>query len=213
MEPDVAPAARHRATGPGVPPATPGASPLLSIGLWAGRGLLPVAAVAVAWTALTTDQWTRQGFDGDGSPIAWLPNAALVLTMAVGVGWPWLLGLAAPPDACWRDGERLVARTVLGRRRVDLRGARVVPFRMFGRAESVHGTLVLGRRSLVVLLGPVAEGRRTRIDHLLGLTERDRFRQVLVEWLLGILFGAAHLGGFAIVFLAGSLPVFDPAVA
>ncbi|TDN44648.1 hypothetical protein EDF64_10450 [Curtobacterium flaccumfaciens] len=209
MNPITQPAPRHRATDLGEPPPRR-RSPLLRVVLWSGRALLVVTAVAVVSAIATRGEWARLGVDADGFPVAWLPNGAVVVVLITGVFWPWLLGIAAPPGACWREGDVIVAPTVLGQRRVRVSRALVLPYRGFTQLGTVHGAVVLtGAASVLVLLGPIETGGRSQVDAVIGRAGPTRFHRVLGEWGLGALMLLLWLAG-VFVLVGAALAVIAP---
>jgi len=150
--------------------------------LWSGRALLVVTAVDIVTAIATRPAWNRLGVDADGFPAASAPDVSVVPVLITGIFGPWLVGIAAPPDACWREGDVIVAPTVLGQRRVRVSRALVLPFRGFTEQGTVHGAVVLTRGgSVLVLLGPIETGGRSQVDALIGRPSPTRFRRVLGE--------------------------------
>lgn len=210
MDPTTTPAPRHRATDDGEPPPRRGRPPLLRVVLWSGRALLVVTAVAVVAAIATRDEWARLGVDADGFPVAWLPDVAVVLVLVTGIFGPWLVGIAAPPDTCWREGDDIIAPTVLGQRRVRVARALYLPFRGFTQQGTVHGAVVLTRAATVlVLLGPIETGGRSEVDALIGRPSPTRFHRVLGEWALGALVLLLWLAGVFLL-VGAALAVIAP---
>lgn len=210
MDPITSPAPRHRATDVDEAPPRRGRSPLLRVVLWSGRLLLVVTAVAVVTAIATRHEWERLGVDADGFPVAWLPDVAVVLVLVTGILGPWLVGIAPPPDACWREGDGIVAPTVLGQRRVRVSRALVLPFHGFTQQGTVHGAVVLTRAaSVLVLLGPIATGGRSQVDALIGRPSPTRFHRVLGEWVLGAFLLLLWLAGVFLL-LGAALAVIAP---
>jgi len=161
-------------------------TPWLTVARWAGRLLLVVTVLAVVLTRATRAEWTAQGYDADGFPVSWVPNTTLLLVLVVGIAWQWVCGLAASPDACWRDGDTLVAPTVFGDRRILVPGALVLPFRLLDQTGVVHGGLVIDRRLHVVALVPALwSGGRGRLDRLTGRRADGTFLRAVGEYALG----------------------------
>lgn len=161
-------------------------TPWLAVARWAGRTLLVVTVLAVVLTWATRAEWTAQGYDADGFPVSWVPNTTLLLVLVVGIAWQWVCGLAASPDACWRNGDTLVAPTVFGDRQILVSGALVLPFRLPARTGAVHGGLVIDRHLRVVALVPaLRSGGRGRLDRLTGRRTGETFLRAVAEYALG----------------------------
>lgn len=180
---------RHRAESPAD---VPGSShqfvttPWLRSAIWTGRGLLVLTATGLVVTRLTRDQWVTDGFDVDGFPINWLPNVALVLVLVVGILWQWLFGMAASPAASWREGDQIVALTVLGRRRLRVQGARVLRFRLWSALGTVHGAILLDRRfHPLVLVDPIRTGFAGTLDHLTDTHSASSVGRSVLEYFAG----------------------------
>ncbi|MCI0155105.1 hypothetical protein KNO15_00110 [Leifsonia shinshuensis] len=156
--------------------------------VWGGRALILVTVAAAVATWLTHASWAAEGWDSNGVPRSWVPNAALVLVLATALSSQWLCGLTAPPSAAWRDGDDLVADTVIGRRRIRLSGALVVPFRALGNGGSVHGAILIGHGlRVLVLLSPVATDNRSAVARLVGRRVPATRGRVGIEYLIGFL--------------------------
>lgn len=156
--------------------------------LWAGRSLLVLTAVAVVLTRVTRAQWSADGYDSEGFAVSWLPNVTLVLVLAVGITWPWVSGLAASTNACWRDGDTVVGPTVLGRRRIRVQDALVLAFRVPSHTGTVHGAVVVDRRLRVLaIVDPVASGLRGRLNRLTGRSAPGTVLRAVAEYALGLL--------------------------
>ncbi|WIB65872.1 hypothetical protein [Curtobacterium sp. MCBD17_040] len=182
---------RHRAGELGAPPTVaPARTPWQGVAIWGGRALLALTVAAAVLTAATRDQWTMRGFDDIGSPTSPIPNVALGMTLAVGVIWHWVFGLSAIPETCWREGGTLVAPTVWGRRHIQLRGALVIPFRLFSQSGTLHGAFLVDRRARpIMLLEPFQSSGPTRVQRLTGQVRPATFRQAAVEYLAGAMWG------------------------
>lgn len=181
-------------------------------GIWAGRALVVVTVAAVVTSWLTHPWWTAQGWDPKGYPRSWLPNVTLGLLLFTALFGQWICGLAASPQSSWRDGDELVARTVIGRRRIRLPRALIIRFRVLGRSGTTYGAFVVDRRCrLLVLAGLFSVGGRSRIDRLVGPRTTDGLLRAGGEYLLGLLWllltcaGVLVLVGFA-AWAIGMLP-------
>jgi hypothetical protein len=194
----------QRADGSGTSNGHPTPPRWLGATLWLGRVLLVVTVLAMLVSRLTRPWWISEGLDANGFAISWLPNVTLILVMATTILGQWLCGLATSPEAAWREGDVLVASTVVGRRRVLVPGSLVLPFRVFGRGGTVHGALLIDRRMRpLVLVGPISVGGRSRIDHLIGRASRGGFLHAFLEyfagtvWLILVCFVAFLMFGLA----------------
>lgn len=158
------------------------------VAVWAGRALVVATVVAVVASRLTHPAWAAEGWDSKGEPRDWLPNLTLVLVLVTAILGQWLCGLTTPPSAAWREGDELVADTVVWRRRFRVPGSLVVRFRAPGRGGTCHGAFVVGRGlRVLVLLSPTALGGRPKIDSLVGRRVPDTSGRAFVEYLVGIL--------------------------
>jgi hypothetical protein len=180
---------RHRAeSSAGVPvPSHPFVTtPWFRSAIWTGRGLLVLTAIGLVVTRLTRDHWVTDGYDVNGFPISWLPNAVLVLVLVVGILWQWLFRLAASPAASWREGDQIVALTVLGRRRVRVQGARVLRFRLWSTLGTIHGAILLDRRlHPLVLVDPIRTGFAGTLDHLTETHSASSVGRFVLEYFAG----------------------------
>ncbi|WP_144765910.1 hypothetical protein [Curtobacterium sp. 9128] len=168
------------------PSSADGSTPWLRVALWAGRGILLLAAVALVVTLLTRPRWTADGFDADGFAISWIPNVTMVVLVVVGLLWHWLFGLSTSPRASWRDGDDIVALTVLGRRRLHLPAACTVRFRIMTNVGTSHGVVLVDRRLRpLVLLDPFSSGLAGRLDRLTDNRHRATAGGIVLEHLLG----------------------------
>lgn len=155
--------------------------------VWAGRALVLLTLAAVVASRLTYPSWAAEGWDSKGEPRSWLPNATLGLVLVAALCGQWLCGLAAPPSAAWREGDDLIATTVVGRRRIRVPGARVVRFRVPGRGGPTHGVFLIRGLRVLILLGSSSDGIRSQIDRLVGQRVPDTLGRVGIEYLLGFL--------------------------
>lgn len=156
--------------------------------VWGGRALVFITVGAVLASWLTHPWWAAEGWDPKGFPRSWVPNVTLGLVLVSSLFAQWLCGLAAPPSAAWRKGDYLMADSVIGRRRIWVPNALVIPFRVPGRGGTAHGAFVIGRGlRLLVLLSPVATGGRSRIERLVGRRVPDTRVRSVVEYLVGFL--------------------------
>ncbi|HEV7183864.1 MAG TPA: hypothetical protein VGN33_05160 [Leifsonia sp.] len=157
-------------------------------GMWAGRALVVITVAAVVTSWLTHPSWAAEGWEPKGYPRSWVPNVTLVLVLATGIFGQWLCGLAASPNAAWRDGDELMAETVAGRRRIRLPGALVITFRVLGRTGTTQGAFLIDRRfRVLVLVGPFSVGGRPKIDRLVGRRVPDGYLRAGGEYLVGLL--------------------------
>lgn len=155
--------------------------------VWAGRVLILITLAAVVASRLTYPSWAAEGWDSKGEPRSWLPNATLGLVLVAALFGPWLCGLAATPSAARREGDDLIATTVIGRRRIRVPGARVVRFRVLGRGGAVHGAFLTRGFRVLVLLGSSSDGVRSQIDRLVGRRVPVTVGRVVMEYLVGFL--------------------------
>lgn len=158
------------------------------VAVWAGRALVVATVAAVVASRLTRPTWAAEGWDSNGQPRYWLPNLAFVLVLVAGLLGQWLCGLAVSPGAAWREGDELVAATLVWRRRIRVPGALVVRFRAPGKGGTVHGAFVIGRGlRVLVLLSPFAVGGRSTIDRLVGRRVPETRGRAAVDYLVGFL--------------------------
>lgn len=177
---------RHRATDVATSPVAPKISGWLVPALWGGRVLVLTTAAVVLVSRATREWWMSQGLDAGGYPRSWLPNLTLILTLVVGLFGQWLCGLAVSPEVAWREGDEVVAHSVVGRRRVTVAGALIVQFRILSRQGTGYGALLIDRRvRALVLLDPFATGD-ARVGRLLGSAARGGFARACVEYLVGL---------------------------
>lgn len=174
------------------PAETPGRGRRLSgwglVLLWAGRAFVLITVTAVVASRLTRPSWAAEGWDSKGEPRDWLPNLTFGLVFVTALLGQWLFGLAAPPRAAWREGDDLVADTVLGRRRIRMPTALVVRFRAPVRGGAVDGAFLIGRGlRILVLLSPIALRGRSQIGRLVGRPTAETPGRVRVEYLVGFL--------------------------
>jgi hypothetical protein len=182
-------------------------------GIWAGRALAVITVAAVVTSWLTHPWWAAQGWDPKGYPRNWLPNVTLGLVLLTAIFSQWICGLAVAPQSSWRDGDELVAETVIGRRRIRLPRALIIRFRVLGRSGTTFGAFVVDRRCrILVLAGLFSVGGPSRIDRLAGRRTTDGLLRAGGEYLLGLLWllltcaGVLVLVGFA-AWAIGMLPV------
>jgi hypothetical protein len=158
------------------------------VGIWAGRLFVLIAAIVVAAALLQHSAWSDSGAGADRIAPSPLASIAFILVLFAGILSPWLSGIAASPQASWREGKLLVSETVVGRRRILIPDARVMGFRVLTYSGVVRGALLIDRRHRVlVLLGPLATEKSAAIIRLVELRTPKDWRRIAAEHLVGLL--------------------------
>jgi hypothetical protein len=161
------------------------------------RSWLVANIVAVVWSRLSHPRWIGVHLGGDTFSVHWLPNIIVGLAFSSAIVWPWVTGLAGSPLDARRDGDLLEVRTVLGRRRLNIRPAWTVHWRI----PSSIGVLVIDRRArIVVIQSPVRFGGRSRLNRLAPPRTTPSAFVTVVEYCVGVVWIAFSIAvGFAFV--------------
>ena len=202
----IEPRARHRGSGARLPPTELEQLWFVTPALWAGR-LFVLSAVAFVIVAhLGRASWASEPWTRDGFPTSWVPNVAVALALVVAILSPWLSGLATSPHAVWREADDLVARTVIGRRRVSMRGAHVFQLRIPSQSDTVRGALIIDRRFRpLILLSPFASGGPS-LEDLVGRAATGGYLRICAEYLMGGIFLMSTAGtAFTFIGVVGAL--------